>query len=217
MKEFRMTGIPREKKDDKWKVRIDGQLADISLIEISSPHGELAYGLRPEGFIGWAWKEIGGGGSVTLFHSFIAGETFIGLLEENRLNMGDRPVLCIAGGFVDVGEDHWEAQKREACEKTGISTKKAIELPGLPVISNRLYFVADPHCNEGVHLYALEVPSFVLEKSTCSLGDCWRPKKEVPGFGKSNKLVFLSAKDAVNNTADVFAHSAIARLILNRE
>ena len=216
MAEFKMVKIPPEESDKKWKVIIDGKEEDVSLIEISGPYGDLFYGLRPEKFIGWMWKEVGGGGAVTLFYSQIGEKTFVGLLEESRPNMGDKPVLCITGGFVAIGENHCKAQKREACEKTGISTKKAVELSGLPVISNRLYFIADPNNNKGVHLYVLEIPSSVLEKSTCSFGDCWRPQKELPGFGKSGKLVFMPVKDAVNNTADVIAHSAIARFIVNQ-
>ncbi|MDO8590550.1 MAG: NUDIX hydrolase, partial [bacterium] len=129
---MKVTAIPADKKRG-WAVSVNGEESDIKIFEISSRFGTLTYGLRPEGYDGWAFREAGGGGDVTLPFSFTPdGELLIGLLLESRANMGDQPVWCVIGGFIDAGETHEMAQAREAVEEAGIDARKAQILPGLP-------------------------------------------------------------------------------------
>ena len=50
-----------------WEVKINGEVQDIQHFEASNPtFGTLAWGQRPEGSVGWLWKENGGGGVGTV-------------------------------------------------------------------------------------------------------------------------------------------------------
>ena len=101
-------------------------------VKISSKFGTLYYGFRPEGYDGWVFAENNGGGAVTLPYTYDEnGNLLIGLILENRANMGGE-VLCVIGGFVDPQETHYQAQVRESQEEAGVDTALARELEGLP-------------------------------------------------------------------------------------
>lgn len=54
--------IPKGIKHN-WQIEIDGQTVEASHVTLSNPKfGELSFGQRPEGTIGWIWHEAGGGG-----------------------------------------------------------------------------------------------------------------------------------------------------------
>ena len=123
-------------KDPKFTIEIvkDPEADRVSMVIMKSPFGTLSYGWRLEGngFDGWIWEETGGGGAITLPYFYLGRQLFVGLIKENRLNMGGE-ALCILGGFIDPGESHKKAQAREAQEEAGLETVKAKELPGLPM------------------------------------------------------------------------------------
>lgn len=99
---FEMSQIPKDKVRG-WSVLVDGEGVQAGKVEISSKFGTLTYGLRPEGYDGWAFREQGGGGAVTVPYAHTPeGELLIGLLLEKRANMGDEPVWCAIGGFVSL-------------------------------------------------------------------------------------------------------------------
>ena len=153
---------PKPKGDHAWRVYINGEeVQQIGFLQlVSVKYGEVTLGLRPEGYVSWVYCEPKGGGAVTLpFTRMPDGQLLVGLLQENRPNMGAKPVWCVIGGFLTVvsGETHDEAQVREAGEEAGLDSSKAFKLPGLPGNSNRLFFVADPSRDEGIHAYALEL------------------------------------------------------------
>ena len=56
-----MNQIPQEHVRD-WSVLVDGKEKRVGIIEIDSKFGKLTYGLRPEGYDGWVFREQGGGG-----------------------------------------------------------------------------------------------------------------------------------------------------------
>lgn len=214
---FRMKRIP-EGKTRGWKVDIEkNDVGEIARLSLSSQFGTVTYGLRPEGYDGWVFREVGGGGSATLFFSVDPeGTLLIGLLQENRSNMGKEPVWCIAGGFVDPGETHKQTQLREASEETAVAGEKTdFLLPGRHTNCNRAFFVADAE-NEDAHLYAREIPFEELETDGLS----WKLRADsalTSNIKKSDALRFLGWRTAVRVTADALARSAIAQLLSTRD
>lgn len=219
---FEVTPIPLGKKRG-WQVKIDGQPAeDVEKIEVVSERfGTLSYGLRPEGYDGWAFKENGGGGAVTLPYTKMKdGTLFVGLIAEDRPNMGGKR-LCIIGGFVNPGEKHEAAQVREAAHEADLNSVEAFELRGHPVNSNRAFFVADPADGEGVRAFAVEIPpefvAVVIDHDDPALPrTSYRyqiPDELKPKFGKIPNVVLLPVYEAIRRTADALALAAIARLI----
>lgn len=209
---FEFKPIPDGQKRG-WRVRINGDPRDDArLIEVESDRfGTLIYGLRPEGYDGWAFRENGGGGAVTLpFTRMPDGTLLVGLIEENRPNMGGKS-LCIIGGFVNLGEKHEAAQVREAAHEADLNASQAEELPGYPINSNRAFFVADSLNGEGVHAFAIEIPA----EFTVECGGLFRyeiPEEAKPKFGKIANVVLMPIDLAIQTTSDALALAAIARL-----
>ena len=136
-------------------------------------------------------------------------EVFVGLLMESRPNMGG-PSLCIVGGMNSASLSRDETQSKEAEEEAGMKTEAEL-LPGAFVNSNRLFFLADAKKDEGIRICVVEVPYALVEQD--------EEKTEeylfVPGsdFGKKpGAVIFKPWKQAVLESADVIAHSAIIRL-----
>lgn len=208
---FEMVPVPKE-KGRGWTVLVDGREEQVGKIEISSKFGTLTYGLRPEGYDGWSFRERGGGGAVTVPYARTPeGKLLVWLLLEKSPNMGDEPVWCAIGGFVDPGESHDTAQAREAAEESGLTATKAEELPGMSMNPNRIFFVADASEGEGVHAYGLSVPFDWLEAD----GDSYKLKDvALLGHKKASNVRFFSWREAVVRSADALARSAIAQLLV---
>lgn len=209
---FEMKPVPKDKQ--KWKIRIDGVEVSVGLVElISDRHGRVVYGMRPEGYDGWVLYEPGGGGAATVpFAKTPSGELLVGLLLEDRLNMGGK-VFDLMGGFIDPGESHAAAQVREAHEESGLDTAKAHELRGVPAVANRAYWVADATKGEGLHVWGVEVPFSSLKKDEAGKG--FRIKKDIVGLDqkKASNIRFFPWREAVRQTPDALARSAIAQLL----
>ncbi len=209
---FVMSDIP-EKKERGWTVLIDSVEAKVGKIELVSKFGRLTYGLRPEGYDSWVFREQGGGGAVTVpYVRTPNGELLVGLIAEKRANMGDEPVWCVIGGFVEPGETHRQAQEREALEESGLSTAKAEELTGMATNANRMFFVADAQSGEGVRAYSLMLPFGWVEE----VDDGSYKLKEaalLPGFKKAGDVRLLPWRDAIGRSSDGLARSAIAQLL----
>lgn len=209
---FQIGTIPEGHKRG-WKVLIDGKEQKVGRIEISSKFGTLTYGFRPEGYDGWAFLEQGGGGTITLPYTYtLDGELLVGLLLEKRPNMGDQPVWCAIGGFVDPGESHEQAQVREADEESGLSTAQAKEFPSMANNSNRGFFVADAGAHEGVHAYGLLMPFDWLEEE--GGGNSWKLKLNTHlDHKKAGDVRFFRWRDAIRQCPDSLARAAIAQLL----
>lgn len=190
------------------EVRYD-EKGRISYFSAKSQFGVLTYGLRQEGYDGWVFEEIGGGGSVTLPFFQKDGQLYVGLLTENRANMGGE-CLCIMGGFVNIDEDHKQTQIREAEEESGLKTGIAMALDGLPMNSNRAFFVADPRKNKGIHAYVFQIEGSVVQKKH----DHYILEEKGLGFHpKAKNLIFLPWQEAIIKSADVIAVAVIGRLV----
>jgi len=208
---FEMNQIPEDKRRG-WTVLVDGEERKVGLVEIRSKFGTLMYGMRPEGYDGWAFREQSGGGAVTVPYTRTPeGEILVGLLLEQRANMGDKPVWCTIGGFVNPGELHQQAQARETAEEIGLDVAKAKELAGMATNANRAFFVADANAGEGVRAYSLSLPFGWLEAD----GESFKLKDAalLSGFKKAGELRLFPWRNAVGLSADALARSAIAQLL----
>lgn len=135
--EFKLRPIPVDHARG-WTVVINGEAQTVDEIVLTSKFGVLHYGLRPEGYDSWVFRENAGGGALTLPYTITdGGKLYIALVKENRPNMGKEPVWCAIGGFVDVGETHDQAQAREAHEESGLNTNRAQLLPGVNINPNQ--------------------------------------------------------------------------------
>jgi ADP-ribose pyrophosphatase YjhB (NUDIX family) len=125
--------------------------------------------------------------------------------------MGEEPVWCAIGGFVEPGESHADAQVREAEEESGLYTVEARELGGKATNPNRAFFVADAAAKEGVHAYSLKIPFDWLVAD----GNSYKFKDTDPsvGFKKAQAVKFFPWRTAVRQTADALARSAVAQLL----
>lgn len=208
---FEMNQIP-EDKGRGWTVLVDGEERKVGIVEIKSKFGTLTYGLRPEGYDGWVFREQGGGGAVTVPYTRTPeGELLVGLLLEKRANMGDKSVWCVIGGFVDPDESHSAAQAREAAEESGLDAAKAEELTGMNTNANRAFFVADANAGEGVHAYSLSLPFDWLEAD----GESYKLKDAalLSGFKKAGDVRLFPWRKAIDCSPDALARSAIAQLL----
>jgi len=211
METFEMRPIPEE-KGRGWVVKIDGVRQMVSSVELSSKFGTLSYGLRPEGYDAWVFRETGGGGVVTLPYAHTPeGRLLVGVLLEKRANMGDEPVWCAIGGFVEPDEMHQRVQAREAGEEAGLDAAKATELPGMATNANRAFFVADASAGEGMHAYGLSLPFEWLKAD----GESYKLKDAtmLSGFKKASDVQFFQWRETIRVTADAMARSAIAQLL----
>jgi ADP-ribose pyrophosphatase YjhB (NUDIX family) len=182
------------------------------MIEIESKFGNLTYGLRPEGYDAWVFRQTGGGGEVTLPFSYSPnGQLLIGLVKENRANMGEDPVWCIIGGFVGPKELQGEAQVRRAADEAGLDTRKARKIGGANPNCNRLFFVVDAKSNEGDVGFALMIPPDHLEPD----GDCWKLSNTalLPDYKKTSEVRFFPWRTIAKICPDGIANSVLLKFI----
>ncbi|MCH8315296.1 MAG: NUDIX hydrolase [Planctomycetes bacterium] len=116
---------------------------------------DVQYGMRAEGYDGILIHEGGGGGAVPIPFVIWEKELWIGLLEEERKNMGGR-VLDAPGGFLDPKQTHFETAVREFEEEVGVAQVRISDVPlGEPANSNRAWFDTSDE-EEGAHFYPVE-------------------------------------------------------------
>jgi 8-oxo-dGTP pyrophosphatase MutT (NUDIX family) len=180
----------------------------VSRMSLSSKFGELSYGARP--YPAWVFREAGGGGAVTLpFVRNPQGEILVGLLLEDRPNMGGLR-WCAVGGFIDPNETHMETGLRETMEETGMAVPPIFELDGMAMNPNRQFFDADPEKGEGVRTFGMELPADWMVPN----GDgSFRIKEGIQvGVKNPERLAFFPVRDAIRKTGDALALGALAKL-----
>ena len=207
-----------------WQVILNGRPLPpegVEGLELRNDRvGVLQYGKNPNGpYAQWAFRENGGGGSIlipcavdTMRQLYVAG------VLESRPNMtstGQR-VLCAVGGFKDPGETAKEAAIRETAEETGMEVaSKILALPGLPVNSNRAFFVADAHAGEGVHLFVYQVSFKNLVPADKVEGvDAWCLGGPDTTFTKGSEGVrFVRWHDVSKASPDALLQSGVLALL----
>jgi 8-oxo-dGTP pyrophosphatase MutT (NUDIX family) len=156
--------IPPHLKHD-WVVTIDGRKS--APIQITASHarlGTLAWGLRPEGTVGWIWQEIGGVGTVP--YSVHQGRLLIGLIQQERKTIPGGTAWNIPRGFLEPGLTHFEGARKETTEELGAKQLMSVlkELPGEPVNSNSTFFDTRNPCG-GFRYFSLSVADTFLDYS----------------------------------------------------
>lgn len=201
-----------------WTLYADGREIPARMIEIRSKdgkYGHIEVGMREAApgvrFHGPLYYEPGGGGAVTVLSSAMpGGELLIGLLFEDRPNLGGW-TLCIIGGMMQPGQSRHDAQRAESEEEGGIDSGAALPLPGIPYVTDRLLWAANPRLGEGIHAFHLSVPFEALEEAD---GGGYRFIPEHCADDKKRKMVvFHPWQRAIAESADAVALAAIARLL----
>ncbi|MCH7641427.1 NUDIX domain-containing protein [Patescibacteria group bacterium] len=141
-----------------WSLLVNGNpVQDVAQLVLFHPKfGALYYGKSPSGnYDQWSFHEIGGGGSVTVPFVLVEGALYIGTVSQPRpLQDTSGPVPNLPRGFLDPGESHFEAAKRETEEELGI-TATSFELPGEPTNPNSAFFETWGE-GEGARFFGLE-------------------------------------------------------------
>lgn len=148
-----------------WSAEItfDEEGVKVQMALFTSPLGNLAWGQRPEGTIGWLWRETGGGGSVTTLYTVVNQRLYLSMLYEERKTQGGL-AWNVPRAFVDPNEDHFTAAQREMGEEIGyipLETRLFL-LQGEPGNWNST-FSDTSEVGKGVRFYGLEVLPHELE------------------------------------------------------
>jgi ADP-ribose pyrophosphatase YjhB (NUDIX family) len=212
--------IPADKQDKRgWSVSLNGApIPQVTELTISNPKfGVVTYGLTTPGYDGWSFRENGGGGSVIVPYASIEKQLYIGVLEQGRHNQGGK-VLNVPRGFLDPGESHFEAAKREFAEESGVNVKvNVVPLAGEPMNPNSAFFET-PEPEEGVKCFAVQFHSAQLEKG--EMGYKFRDGIVKPNAeSKATKLAeqilgchFIPFAKALQ-LGDMFTVAAVGRLM----
>ena len=216
MPTFEMQDIP-EGMNTGWTIEIDGKKTEVRRIRLTSKWGEWNYGLRPEGYGSWAYREANGGGVITIpWVRTKEGDILIGLIAENRPNIDEKPVWCAIGGHVNAGESAAQAEAREREEEAAIEKSiKAKPIAGLPINPNRLFFITGPFKNDGVKAFGLELPFSLLEEDLHSACRAWKLREQNLGLKGESQLRFFLWRYAIAQTPDALALAGISQLLAN--
>ncbi|MEK7514452.1 MAG: NUDIX domain-containing protein [Patescibacteria group bacterium] len=205
---------PFEKGEErKYRIFADGKEIFPETLRIEG-HGECAWmlGTRPEGWQGLLYREVGGGGSVTVpWVRMENGDILVGMVHEKRPNMGESPVWCAIGGMITPGETREQARLREGEEESGMKTHDAHFLPGPGVVQDRLFYIANIEKGEGVQCFGKEYSMDILEPAGESV---WRPKLGTINHKKESLTHFFHLQDAALMTSDSLMMSAILKLAI---
>jgi len=210
--------LPKERAQRKWAVSVNGATsADVSSVDIAAPQfGVLRYGMTPGGYDGWSFSEAGGGGSAIVPFCLDGERLLIGTIREVRPYLGGE-VNNVPRGFIDPGEDHCQAARRELAEETGFDCDNICLLPGDPVNCNSTFFeTAAPHL--GIRFFAAEVPAALLERHDAIM----RLRSDIIANDAASRsrrqqegIAALEFTDwtAATHYRDMFTLAAIARLL----
>ncbi len=200
--------LPPHVGEADWQLWVDGTPVPCGSLQLTSEVGYVTYGRHPRGYDTWWFRERNGGSGALLPVSRAPSGWLVGLVEEERPNMGGSR-LCVLGGFRDAEESALCAAVREADEEVGLAVPVG-EVVGLgaPVSPNRAFWIADRERGEGTALFVQAVDFRALVPAG-PMRWTWVAQRAAEQRG----LVFLPWREAVASTADALALSAIVRWI----
>jgi len=209
---------PAERARRDWTVTVDGvSLPDATSAEISAPQfGTLRYGMTPGGYDSWSFSEAGGGGATIIPFSVDETRLLIGTIREVRHNLGGE-VANVPRGFIDRGEVHLDAARRELAEETGFCSDNIFLLPGEPVNCNSAFFET-PSSELGGRFFAVEVAKELLERrggaitfreDAIASDPASRSQRKNDRIGETEFVEWTQAA----GYRDMFTLAAIARLL----
>jgi ADP-ribose pyrophosphatase YjhB (NUDIX family) len=146
----------------------------------------------------------------------IEGELYVGVLRQYRHNhVGE--VLNVPRGFLDLGESHDEAARREFSEETGYARASAmVPLEGEPANPNSSFFFTPD--GEGVRFFAVQLALDDVENRDGRIV-FRRDRTRTDPISASHRLAervqdvqFIYWADAAL-VSDLFTVSAVARLL----
>jgi len=179
--------------------------------------GTLSWGLRPEGTVGWVWKEIGGGGVGTIPYVIVKSRLMIGLIQQERATMPGAVAWNIPRGFLEPGLTHFESATRETDEELGVKELNGglKELRGEPANSNSTFF--DTRAGNGFRYFSLPVPQSLLDLAPQN--PVFRLGLFSPKSGAAERIIqcqFVPWRRAAS-IADIFSNAGVARLIASND
>lgn len=127
--------------------------------EVKDQEGKVLFGYDV-----WKFHEPGGGGSVTVPYAWIENQLYLGVVKQNRPNLGgifDE----LPRGFLNIGETHMEGAIREGSEElaTPIDPDSVFEI-GREKNPNSA-FLDTSRPGEGVSFIAFELTEDQIEKT----------------------------------------------------
>ena len=213
-----VVGVVPEGTVPQWAVTVDGKdpLVYGQVVIENERFGRLTVGQDPRGWGGWFFEQAGGGGAVSAMFAVIGADPVMGLVPENRPNMGGE-VLCIAGGFKNAGESAVNAEARERLQEAGLPGE-AVQIEALGINCNRAFWITTPATGDRVS--ALELPAAVLSAADDSDADVssWRISDDcLPGDDsdakKAGAVRFFRLCDLASVTQDALALSGAMHLL----
>lgn len=214
--DFKITSIPDDTQTD-WKVYINGNSEPLRVrsITIRSKFGEVAYGMRPEGYDSVVFFHPEGQDVICLPYCLTPdGDLLIGLIKELRLNISDKPAYNAIGGQREPGETKEKAVIRETQEEAGVEANDARILQGMPSVQDRLLFSDDIDGGQGTATFAVEIPFNSLKPAgTDDDGDTYYVHKDDLPEDREADIHFLAWRSAIWQTPDAVTRAGIAQLL----
>lgn len=207
--------IPRGQQHD-WEVRVDGRVVPAQEVRITSAKFDgLAWGLRPEGTVGWMWRELGGGGSGIVPYAVIEGKLHIGMVEQDRAGCGGK-TWNIPRGFLGSDQTHLVAARQELFEEVGyINPRDRLrELNARNANPNSTFF--DTSSGDGFVFFEFKVFDYELEpdgNGSYRFRDHTIQAESTMGERITQGRFFLW--QVVARAADMFSNAGFARLLVN--
>ncbi len=227
---FEMSPISQEAEAQAkrgWSVDVNGQTLDMPIIGARFKQNkmgiDITYGQRPEGYDGVTIREHGGGGAVTIPYMVHpeSGDVYVGVVTESRSNLGGF-VENVPRGFLDAGETHEDAAKRELKEETGFKALggRVVKLTQRGLNPNSTYFDTSHSEQEGVNIFAVRVESDELvavrnEDGTKEYVFPAHVRAEAEGDKTAERILgsrFIPVEEA-RNSRDMFTHAATGQLM----
>ncbi len=201
-----------------WLVSVNGEIfPGARHVSIENERfGTLSFGRRPEGTIGWGWKEVGGGGVGIVPYSVFEGKLVIGLILQDRHFMSGGQASNIPRGFLDLAKTHFETATREFTEEVGWKAphERLESLDGSPANSNSTFF--DTTDGGGFRYFCFEAYSLELERTLD--GVVFKAGLIKPVSAITERILGCSFVpwEVAATVADNFSNAGVARLLASK-